>query len=367
MPSGFPDYQAFEIPVLVPSGGTGHTSLTVNGVLLGAGTAPVTVAAAGAPHTVFCVPGGGGAPSFAASLSLAEATAGTVALGVRVSGNTQDRVQIYADGRLAWGDGSGALDTVLERTGAAQAMFTADLVLRRENATDETLETSLRGHSYSPFIVYGSGKLAWGSGDAATDVTLYRNAVGALALTGALAASSLSLTTPLPVASGGTGSATGSITGSGALTFAAGGSNQNVTLTPSGSGYTILNGKVGIGTSSPGNPLDISSAASTKLLLTGGATQNGMLFDAVGGVDQFYLYSGAPFVAGWGIYDVTAGLSRLVVANSGRVVIGHTLSAPTAMLQVLGLEEYADNTAAVAGGLTVGAFYRTGDSLKIVH
>lgn len=29
--------------------------------------------------------------------------------------------------------------------------------------------------------------------------------------------------------------------------------------------------------------------------------------------------------------------------------------------------EYADNTAAISGGLTVGAFYRTGDVLKIVH
>jgi hypothetical protein len=38
----------------------------------------------------------------------------------------------------------------------------------------------------------------------------------------------------------------------GALILAAGGSNQNVTLTPSGSGYTILNGNVGIGTTAPG-------------------------------------------------------------------------------------------------------------------
>ena len=29
--------------------------------------------------------------------------------------------------------------------------------------------------------------------------------------------------------------------------------------------------------------------------------------------------------------------------------------------------EYADNTAAKAGGLTDGQFYRTGDILKIVH
>jgi hypothetical protein len=56
----------------------------------------------------------------------------------------------------------------------------------------------------------------------------------------------------LPVANGGTGTATGSITGTGALVLAAGGANQNVTLTPSGTGATILNGNVGIGTTSFG-------------------------------------------------------------------------------------------------------------------
>jgi hypothetical protein len=56
----------------------------------------------------------------------------------------------------------------------------------------------------------------------------------------------------LPVANGGTGTTTGSITGTGALVLAAGGANQNVTLTPSGTGATILNGNVGIGTTSFG-------------------------------------------------------------------------------------------------------------------
>lgn len=31
------------------------------------------------------------------------------------------------------------------------------------------------------------------------------------------------------------------------------------------------------------------------------------------------------------------------------------------------LPEYADNAAALAGGLIVGQFYRTGDILKVVH
>ena len=66
------------------------------------------------------------------------------------------------------------------------------------------------------------------------------------------------LTTPLSVGQGGTGTNSGSITGTGPLAFAAGGSSQNVTLTPSGSGYTILNGNVGIGTTTPDNTIQVA-------------------------------------------------------------------------------------------------------------
>ena len=51
---------------------------------------------------------------------------------------------------------------------------------------------------------------------------------------------------------------TGSIIGGTAgLAVTAGGTNQNVTITPSGTGSTILNGNVGVGTSLPTHPLDV--------------------------------------------------------------------------------------------------------------
>lgn len=50
---------------------------------------------------------------------------------------------------------------------------------------------------------------------------------------------------------------------------------------------------------------------------------------------------------------------------SGNVGVGTV--TPTSQLHVVGLLEFTDNAAALAGGLTIGAFYRTGDLLKVVH
>ncbi|WP_374028910.1 beta strand repeat-containing protein [Bdellovibrio bacteriovorus] len=76
--------------------------------------------------------------------------------------------------------------------------------------------------------------------------------LGSLATKSVVDLSTAEATGTLAVSKGGTGTTNGSITGTGALAFTAGGSNQNITLSPSGTGATILNGNVGIGTSSPG-------------------------------------------------------------------------------------------------------------------
>ncbi len=69
--------------------------------------------------------------------------------------------------------------------------------------------------------------------------------------------SAVDITGTLPVTKGGTGTANGSIAAAGALNLAAGGTNQNVTLQPSGTGSVVLNGKVGIGTTAPVANLDV--------------------------------------------------------------------------------------------------------------
>jgi len=63
-----------------------------------------------------------------------------------------------------------------------------------------------------------------------------------------------------------------------------------------------------------------------------------------------------------------AGTDKAILDGSGRWGIG-TIS-PTSPLHVVGLPTFANNAAAVAGGLTAGAFYHTGldpDEVAVVH
>ena len=60
-----------------------------------------------------------------------------------------------------------------------------------------------------------------------------------------------------------------------------------------------------------------------------------------------------------------AGTTLMSLWENGRLGIG--TNEPKAKLHVVGLVEYADNAAALAAGLTAGAFYRTVDVLKVVH
>jgi hypothetical protein len=69
----------------------------------------------------------------------------------------------------------------------------------------------------------------------------------------------------------------------------------------------------------------------------------------------------------FGIFYSGVGINYL---GTGRTEVGSLsvgTGASTSVIQAVGLLEYADNAAALAAGLTAGAFYRTGDVLKVVH
>jgi hypothetical protein len=154
------------------------------------------------------------------------------------------------------------------------------------------------------------------------------------------------------------------------------------------------NGKVGIGTTSPQAGLQINipdHVAKIYNTILQGAREpagadptfhTGILFrnsywanDTVSGYANITAYDDA--VAGgvltFGTTLNNSGITgtpttRMVILNNGNVGIGTT--SPTSILQVVGLPVYANNAAAIAGGLTVGAFYRTGadpDVVCVVH
>jgi hypothetical protein len=75
------------------------------------------------------------------------------------------------------------------------------------------------------------------------------------------------------------------------------------------------------------------------------------------------------FVVGNGTGD-TSRSDIVLVQTTGMTVNGQmttTGKTVTNTLRVTGVSEYADNAAAIAGGLVTGDLYRTGDTLKIVH
>lgn len=88
-------------------------------------------------------------------------------------------------------------------------------------------------------------------------------------------------------------------------------------------------GNVGIGTSSPGQKLTISDTNSSKILLTGGSSQNGISFaslgSAGGNAPEFYLYNGNTNNApGFSLYDVGNSSWRFTITNGGNMLLGTT-------------------------------------------
>lgn len=71
--------------------------------------------------------------------------------------------------------------------------------------------------------------------------------------------------------------------------------------------------------------------------------------------------NGTSFVANMAGGDTYARM----VTNKGLDATSITITPTT--IEIKGIKEFADNTAAIAGGLTLGMLYRTGDVLKIVH
>ena len=155
----------------------------------------------------------------------------------------------------------------------------------------------------------------------------------------------------IPIANGGTGTTNGSITGTGALSLNAGGTNQNVTLSPSGTGKTILNGNVGIGNITATTTLEVGSANGTipgEILLnpTSSSSEGGQLVikKSVAGstknwnIDQFVDNSNPRLRV---FPDVES--NGLTITEGGNVSLGYDGRSLSNKLTVIGSTKITEN------------------------
>jgi hypothetical protein len=139
------------------------------------------------------------------------------------------------------------------------------------------------------------------------------------------------------------------------------------TSTVGNSPISVSGSNVGIGTTGPTSQLTVSNSASAKLMLTGGASQNGILLDADSSADQFYIGAGnnllVPGDKGFIIYDPTANTAKFYVNGAGNVSIptgnvGIGTTNPATTLDVNGLATFGSATSRLSMGSDSLAFNR---------
>lgn len=114
---------------------------------------------------------------------------------IGVPSDTQDRHNVDANGKHSWGSGAIAPDTNLYRSNADTLQTDDSFVQLGENrsirtgASDISYRAGVGGDAFSRYTVAADGTQNWGTGAAATDVTMGRAAVGKLGITGDLAVS----------------------------------------------------------------------------------------------------------------------------------------------------------------------------------
>jgi hypothetical protein len=174
-------------------------------------------------------------------------------------------------------------------------------------------------------------------------------------------------------------------------------------LTVQGTGNSSFAGKVGIGTTSPNHELVVQGASSPNIELKNSNYSNGgFVLNRANYTQQWKWWAESSQMYFSFATDESTYSNKMTILSSGNVGIGTTSAptykldvsgtgrftdtltvqgkgnssfagkvgigsaSPTSKLQVVGLPNYADNAAALAGGLTVGAFYHTAGLLKVV-
>jgi hypothetical protein len=128
-------------------------------------------------------------------------------------------------------------------------------------------------------------------------------------------------------------------------------------------GYSLLGVvSIGVGTMSPSTLLSLgSSLSNTKFLVYDDGTD---FFGLGAQSGQFRFHTGVSTGQAFVFFNAPAGSEVMRIQDNGN--IGINTSSPTSKLHVTGLLVYANNAAAISGGLTAGAFYRNGADPDVV-
>ena len=139
------------------------------------------------------------------SVQFVAAAAADQMLGINVTGDTFQRLNVDSDGVLHWGSGSAATDTTISRTSTATLTLTGALAmaattnggvlhvtnsqaapttpstyLTAHSAADSTFGIAVSGDADPRFYIDSNGKMFWGTGSAATDTVLDRGGANTL-------------------------------------------------------------------------------------------------------------------------------------------------------------------------------------------
>ena len=231
------------------------SSFRINGVALGSTATNLAGGVAGAVHYQSAVGTSGFSAAGTAGQVLLSGGTGAPTWGTPASATTATNLAGGVAGTVHYQSAVG--------TSGFSAAGTAGQVLLSGGTGAPTWGTPASATTATNLAGGGVGTLPYQTA-AGTTAQLAAGTSGYLLMSNGAAAPSWLAT--VPVANGGTGSATGSITGTGALTFAAGGTNQSISLTPSGTGTVLLTGFVGIGRPTPVAALDVLEAGGSAPL-----------------------------------------------------------------------------------------------------
>ena len=138
--------------------------------------------------------------------------------------------------------------------------------------------------------------------------------------------------------------------------------NKDLGITTGTGNVTITSGNVGIGTTSPTEKLQVAGRVLTTSLLVDSPTGQGVI--EVGGPSGAYIDLKSPGSDDSDIRIATSGTGGEISTNNSRLTIGAYGSGKTALFN---LQTYANNAAAIAGGLVADDVYKTATGeLRIV-